>query len=50
MARQRRPWIANRRTALWIGYGGLLVGSLAMWDAYENRGRSRPLGAKFLPT
>lgn len=45
----RRPWIADRRLALWLGYGGLLVGALAMWDAYENRGRSRPLSSKFLP-
>lgn len=49
MARRRKPWISNRRTALWLGYGGLIVGGLAMWDAYENRGRQRPLGTKMLP-
>ena len=48
MAR-RRPWLRDRRRALLIGYGGILVGSLALWDAYENRGRSRPFGTKLLP-
>jgi hypothetical protein len=48
MAR-KSPWIRNRNTALWIGYGGLLIGALAMYDAYENRGRQRPFLAKFMP-
>jgi hypothetical protein len=50
MASRRRPWIANRRTALWLGYGGLLLGAVAMYDAYENRGRQRPFASKFLPS
>jgi hypothetical protein len=48
MAR-RKPWIRDRRIALLIGYGGILVGSMALWDAYENRGKSRPFLTKFAP-
>jgi hypothetical protein len=45
----KKPWIRNRRTALYLGYGGLILGALAMYDAYENRGHRRPLLTKFLP-
>ena len=48
MAR-RKPWIRRRETALWLGYGGILIGALALYDAYENRGRQRPVVTKFLP-
>lgn len=48
MAR-RKPLIKNRQTALWLGYGGLLVGAIAMWDAYETRGKSRPFVSHLLP-
>jgi hypothetical protein len=47
--RRRGPVIANRRAALAIGYGGILIGSLALWDAYEKRGRQRPFATKLLP-
>lgn len=43
------PRIRDRRTALLLGYGGILVGALALWDAYEMRGRRRPFLVKFLP-
>lgn len=46
---RRRPYIKDRRTALLIGYGGVLVGALALWDAYENRGQIRPFMTKLLP-
>ena len=49
MAR-RSPRIANRRLALWIGYGGIVVGACALYDAYECRGRERPFLARFLPS
>lgn len=49
MAR-KKPWIRDRTLATWIGYGGILIGALALYDAYENRGRQRPLLTKFLPT
>ena len=39
----------NRSTALLVGYGGILVGSLALWDAYEGSNRDRPFLTKFLP-
>lgn len=47
--RGRGPVIRDRRTALVIGYGGILVGAWALWDAYECRGKPRPFAAKFLP-
>lgn len=45
----RKPWVADRRLAQWGGYTAVIVGALLLWDAYENRGRKRPLGSKFLP-
>ena len=48
-SRRRGPMIRNRRTALAIGYGGILIGACALWDAYERRGRTRPFMTKFLP-
>lgn len=49
MSRHRGPAIRNRRTALAIGYGGILIGAWALWDAYERRGQKRPFMTKFLP-
>jgi hypothetical protein len=46
---RRGPVIPDRRAALLIGYGGIVVGALALWDAYELRGRRRPFLTKFLP-
>lgn len=43
------PLIRDRRTALFIGYGGVIIGALALWDAYELRGRRRPFLTKLLP-
>lgn len=48
MARQR-PWVPDRRVALWGGVAGILFGSLLLYDAYERRGRGRPFTLKFLP-
>lgn len=45
----RRPVIQDRRTALVVGYGGILLGAYALWEAYEGRGRRRPFMTKFLP-
>lgn len=45
----RRPWVADRRLAKWGGYACIVVGSMLLWDAYENRGRQRPFASKFLP-
>jgi hypothetical protein len=46
---RRGPVIRSRRTSLLIGYGGIIVGALALWDAYELRGKRRPFLTKFLP-
>jgi hypothetical protein len=48
-AARRRPKIPSRRLALLIGYGGILLGSYALYEAYELRGRARPYAVKFLP-
>lgn len=45
----RSPTFRDRRTALLVGYGGILLGAWALWDAYETRGRQRPFFTKFLP-
>lgn len=45
----RKPVVRDRRTARNLGIAGLVLGSLLLWDAYENRGKSRPFGLKFLP-
>lgn len=47
--RRRRAYIKDRKVALVVGYGGILVGALALYDAYENRGRLRPFATKLLP-
>jgi hypothetical protein len=39
----------SRQTALIVGYGGILVGAWALWEAYEKRGVKRPFLTKFLP-
>lgn len=49
MAGTRRPWVANRQLAQYGGYALITLGALLLWDAYENRGRRRPLASKFLP-
>jgi hypothetical protein len=46
---RRRPLIPDRRAALLLGYGGIVVGSWALWEAYEMRGKKRPFLTKFLP-
>lgn len=45
----RRPIVRNRQLALWGGIGCILGGSLLLWDAYDNRGISRPFATRFLP-
>lgn len=44
-----RPYIRDQQTALLIGYAGILIGALALWDAYEGRGKARPFLTKLLP-
>lgn len=46
MAKTGRPLLDNRDAALWLGVLAWGVGSLLLWDAYENRGRRRPFAWK----
>lgn len=46
---RRAPYIKDRRVALVVGYVGIVVGALALYDAYENRGARRPFMTKLLP-
>lgn len=41
--------VLSRNAALLLGYGGIILGALCLWDAYERRGRQRPFVTKFLP-
>jgi hypothetical protein len=45
----RGPFIRDQQLALIIGYAGIILGALALWDAYEARGRQRPFMVKLLP-
>lgn len=38
----RRPWIPKQRTAVIVGVVLFVAGSLALYDAYEHRGRRSP--------
>lgn len=49
MSKRRGPLIPDRRVALLLGYGGILLGSWCLWEAYELRGKRRPFMTKFLP-
>lgn len=44
-----KPFVKDRTTALYGGIAALVLGSLLLWDAYENRGKGRPFALKFLP-
>jgi len=44
-----RPYVKDRRTALYLGVGCYVAGSLLLWDAFERRGKGRPFWTKFLP-
>ncbi len=49
MAR-RRPWVPNRAVALWGGVAAYVLGSVLLYDAWENRGGQRPFWARLLPS
>jgi hypothetical protein len=46
---RRKPVIKDRRVALYAGLAAYVLGSMLLWDAYENRGKSRPFATKLLP-
>lgn len=41
--------VLSRNSALILGYGGIILGAMCLWDAYERRGKTRPFLTKFLP-
>lgn len=44
-----RPLVTDRRWALLLGVLGVGGGSWLLWQAYEARGRPRPLVMRILP-
>jgi hypothetical protein len=46
MARAKFP---SHDSAKWVGIGAIVLGSYALYDAYEQRGRGRPWWLKWLP-
>lgn len=45
----QKPIIRNRQAALYGGIACILLGSVLLYDAYDNRGISRPFATRFLP-
>ena len=45
----RKVLVRDRKTALVLGIGLYLVGTLFLWDAYEHRGTASPFALRFLP-
>ena len=39
----------NQKSAVMLGVGLYLAGTLVLWDAYEHRGKGRPFAFRFLP-
>lgn len=48
-ARKKLLIPGGRRRVLCIGYCGILLGSYALYEAYEKRGNKRPFATKLLP-
>lgn len=46
---KRQPIVRDRQTALYLGVGLYLAGSLFLWDAFEHRGADRPFLLRWLP-
>jgi hypothetical protein len=38
-----RPLVRDRDTALYLGLGLWIAGAVLLWDAWEHRGKRRPL-------
>lgn len=45
----RKPIVKDRHTAVVLGVGFYLLGTLFLWDAHEHRGKDRPFALRFLP-
>lgn len=37
-----RPWVKDKRTAVWVGTVLTLLGFLVLYDAWEGRGGKKP--------
>ena len=47
----RKPWIADQRTAVFVGLALFVAAVVVLYDAYERRGRRTPILLRpFLPT
>jgi hypothetical protein len=44
----RRPFIADRRSAMLLGMVAYGVAAIVFWDAFEGRGRHRPFWTRFV--
>jgi hypothetical protein len=49
MTPRKRPYVKDRRVAIWAGLGLSLAGSLLLYDAYDHRNKTRPFAMRFLP-
>lgn len=49
MGRRSDVLVKDQQTAVMIGVGLYLAGTLVLWDAYEHRGKSRPFIFRWLP-
>lgn len=43
----RSHLVRDRQSAIWLGLAGYAFGTLMLWDAFENRGKSRPFWMRF---
>lgn len=41
-----RPLVRDRNAAITLGLLAWLTGTILLWDAFEHRGKGRPLGLK----
>lgn len=44
-----RPYVPDRRVALLLGVALVIAGGWLLTDAYERRGKDRPLAMRLLP-
>lgn len=49
MAGRKGLLVRDQKTAVMLGIGLYLAGSLILWDAYEHRNAGRPFALRFLP-
>lgn len=45
----KKPLVANRRAAMWLGLASYVIGSRLLYDAYDARGAKKPWGMSWLP-